>query len=142
MHQQRSLYDAIMVGTGTVISDNPELTTRLWYGRNPKPITFDLHGNLPKNSKLASNKETIIISNNSDLKSLLTELYTIHGITSLIVEGGCKLLNSFISENLFNEIRMEISPILLHQGVPAPQVNCYNFIIHEVRNNKIIYKKS
>lgn len=142
IHQQRSLYDAIMVGTGTVISDNPELTTRLWYGRNPKRITFDLHGNLPKDSKLAIDKETIIITDYTDLKSLLEKLYSTHGITSLMVEGGSKLLNSFIKENIFNEIRMEISPILLHQGVPAPKINCDDFTSFKVRNNIIMFRKS
>lgn len=140
VHRQRSLYDAIMVGTGTVIADNPELTVRRWFGRNPKRITFDLHGNLPKNAKLSIDKETIVIREQFQMKTLLNELYETYGITSLMVEGGSRLLNSFLKEDIWNEIQVEISPIELYDGVEAPQINCENLICRQVRNNKILLK--
>lgn len=140
VHRQRSLFDAIMVGTGTVIADNPELTVRRWFGRNPKRITFDLHGNLPENAKLSLDKETIVIREQFQMKTLLNVLYETYGITSLMVEGGSRLLNSFLKEDIWNEIQVEISPIELYNGVEAPQINCENLICRQVRNNKILLK--
>lgn len=141
MHRERSRYDAIMVGTNTVISDNPALTTRLWYGRNPRRITFDLHGNLPEDSIIAKAEDTIIIKENKDLSSIMEDLYSKHSITSLMVEGGQKLLSGFLTADLWNEIRVEISPKIINKGVKAPYINTENFLTGNIRGNKILLKR-
>lgn len=141
MHRERSLYDAILVGTNTVITDNPTLTTRYWSGRNPKKISFDIHGNLPQNSILARDLNSIIITENKSLHEIVSELYSSHNITSLMVEGGQKTLSSFIEADLWNEIRIEISPQNINKGIKAPLINSENFLIKEVRNNKILLKR-
>jgi diaminohydroxyphosphoribosylaminopyrimidine deaminase/5-amino-6-(5-phosphoribosylamino)uracil reductase len=122
MHRERSLADAIMVGTNTVICDNPRLDVRYWAGHNPIKISFNRTDRLPKSSKLAQDSDSIIINDNRSLDNLIEGLYHDHGITSVMVEGGSKLLESFITQGLWNELRIEISPLLLHRGIKAPHL--------------------
>ncbi len=121
MHRQRSLTDAIMVGTTTIISDNPSLTCRHWPGNNPKKITFQSY-RTPPESLIARDSEAIFLSPNAPLKPQLEYLYSEKGITSLMVEGGAETLRSFIAEGLADEIRCEVSPVLLKErgATPSP----------------------
>ena len=58
-HRLRSMHDAILVGIGTVLSDNPRLTVRLVNGQNPRPIVVDSRLRIPLNCRLfAENKVT------------------------------------------------------------------------------------
>ncbi|MCH5223714.1 MAG: bifunctional diaminohydroxyphosphoribosylaminopyrimidine deaminase/5-amino-6-(5-phosphoribosylamino)uracil reductase RibD [Muribaculaceae bacterium] len=98
MHRERSSVDAIMVGSVTEKTDKPSLTVRFWGGNSPKRIYPDSQIPLP----------------------LMMENLRKDGITSLMVEGGPKLLSSFISNDLYDEIRVETSPVVLHEGLPAP----------------------
>lgn len=52
MHQLRSIEQAILVGFNTALNDNPALSTRNWFGKNPLRIVVDLNGELPINLKL------------------------------------------------------------------------------------------
>lgn len=121
-HRLRAEFDAIMVGTGTVIADNPRLDTRLWPGSNPRPVTMDFHGRIPHEAAILANPQTIIYREGESPASILSDLYSRHGITSLLVEGGARLLQSFIDEDLFDEIRVETAPVRFEKGIPAPQL--------------------
>lgn len=120
MHRERSLYDAILVGTGTVISDNPSLTCRLWPSREGRPlrVTFD-SPRLPADCKL-EREGCLKKRREENLEDFLKRLYTEEGITSLMVEGGRKTLQSFIDADLWDEARVETSPTELFRGVKAP----------------------
>ena len=107
MHRQRALCDAIMVGPKTINSDNPRLDTRLWPGKNPRPVLFR-GTTLPADSPLAT-RNPIWIDPRSPLKPQMEHLYKDYGITSLLVEGGATILNAFLSEGLADEIRRERS---------------------------------
>lgn len=98
MHRERANIDAIMVGKNTELIDSPSLTTRLWGGNSPRKVVAD--SSIP------------LIDTLRDLRR--------QGITSLMVEGGPTLLNSFIREGLFDEIRIETSPLLLKAGLKSP----------------------
>ncbi len=124
MHRERAMADAILIGTDTLLDDNPSLTVRLWPGRNPVPVLF-------KSKRWASTDTSfILLSHNpiildpdiqlADNMHLLTER---HGITSLMVEGGTRILQSFIDSRLYDEVRIERSPMLLHAGIPAPHAS-------------------
>ena len=98
MHRQRANVDAIIVGANTERIDHPGLNVRYWGGNSPKKYVAE--GNL----------------NLSDfLKKIRKE-----GITSIMVEGGAHLLSSFIQEGLYDEIRVEISPVALKNGLKVP----------------------
>lgn len=101
MHRKRAGVDAIMVGANTERIDNPRLTVRNWGGNSPRKI-------------VARNKK-------EDLLPLLENLRR-EGITSLMVEGGAALLNSFLQDGLYDEIRIETSPHNLEKGLKAPTI--------------------
>lgn len=120
MHSQRAFYDAILVGTNTVIIDNPSLTTRHWPGSDPTPITFD-SPRLPEGAQILK-RPHILLDPALSLQQNLSLLYKDHSITSLMVEGGTQTLTHFINQNLFDELRIEISDSILHEGLPAPSI--------------------
>ena len=119
MHKERSKYDAIMVGTNTIILDNPSLSNRLWSGRSPLPVL--IHSDrIPSESKIQGCN--ISLSRDRDLDENMHILYSDYKITSLMVEGGTALLKSFIDAGLFDEIRIETAPSIIHDGVAAPSL--------------------
>lgn len=98
MHRERARSQAIMVGTHTRLIDRPRLDVRLWSGHNPVKIECGHHENLAE----------------------LMEKVRSQGINSIMIEGGPTLLNSFIKEGLYDEIRIETAPVALGSGLPAP----------------------
>lgn len=109
-HQLRAEEDAILVGHTTDAREHPQLTVRHWHGPNPKRI---------------------VLTHNRPLSQLMDDLYQ-HVIQSLIVEGGRQTHESFIKAGLWDEIRVETSPITVSDGTRAPQlpadVQLYNTV--------------
>jgi diaminohydroxyphosphoribosylaminopyrimidine deaminase / 5-amino-6-(5-phosphoribosylamino)uracil reductase len=146
LHQWRSEEQAIMVGTNTALVDNPQLTVREIKGKNPTRILIDrqlkvpsdfhlLDGSVPtiiftaKENLGKKNVEYVVLDFKKDvLKQIMVELYK-RKIQSLIVEGGAKLLNSFIQNNLWDEARVFTNKKNLNEiiekgvsGVEAPKI--------------------
>ena len=138
-HKWRSESDAILVGTTTVLTDNPALTTRLWYGDNPVRILWDNRLQVPITAKIFNPDASVIVLNglkegaeghilyhntkSKSLSDLLHDLF-LHGITSMIVEGGSYTLQKFIDEGLWDEARIVTTPQILGdmQGIPVKSV--------------------
>jgi diaminohydroxyphosphoribosylaminopyrimidine deaminase / 5-amino-6-(5-phosphoribosylamino)uracil reductase len=140
-HRWRSEEDAIMVGTNTALTDDPKLSVRNWSGRNPVRIVIDQHLRLPQSLCLFdgsqnticyySDKMALPIQNRQNLnfvnidfdesflQNLLSDLYA-RQIQSLLVEGGAKLLQSFINQNLWDEVRVFKSLRAIRKGISAP----------------------
>lgn len=106
VHRLRTRVQAIMVGTETALNDNPELTARLWDGPSPLRITIDRHGRLGKDLKMLTSEPETIVYKNQILGEIMYDLHR-RGIQHLMVEGGRKLLESFINEGLWDEARVE-----------------------------------
>lgn len=121
VHRLRARQQAILVGTRTALADNPTLTTRYWPGPNPLRLTIDRRGILPPTLHLLDASTPTIIYTHENLREILTDLYE-RGIQSLLVEGGAKLLQSFIDEGLWDEARIETAPLRLGQGIAAPHL--------------------
>ncbi|MGN1246464.1 MAG: bifunctional diaminohydroxyphosphoribosylaminopyrimidine deaminase/5-amino-6-(5-phosphoribosylamino)uracil reductase RibD [Muribaculaceae bacterium] len=119
MHRERAGVDAILVGANTVALDNPSLTVRGWsVRRQPLRVVLAGHSPVPPDAKLLTDGlPTLIYS--SDLHTVLADLYH-RGITSLMVEGGAAVLQSFIDARLYDEVRIETAPITLGSGIKAP----------------------
>ena len=121
VHRMRAQNMAIMVGTNTVLYDNPSLTNRLWPGNSPLRVTIDRHGRIPSTAHLLDESVPTVVYHDERLQEILNHLYQ-RGIQSLMVEGGARLLESFLQEGLWDEARVEESSCQLCQGVPAPSV--------------------
>jgi len=138
VHKWRSEEAAILVGTNTALQDNPSLTTRLWPGNNPLRLVIDKDLQLPASLKLFDGSAKTIVFNykeqsgggnliyqqlNRDedvLQQILSSLYR-QQIQSLIVEGGSKLLQSFIDAGLWDEARVITNTgMMLSAGVATP----------------------
>lgn len=122
MHRERAGFDAIMAGTQTIITDNPHLTCRLWPNRRLRPLIYNASGHVPGDSHLMRRQDKILITEPMPLEEMLSRLYTEHGVTSLLVEGGARLLGSFMESGLYNSIRVERAPFSLGGGVKAPEM--------------------
>lgn len=125
VHQQRAENMAIMVGTKTVLLDNPRLLTTRWSGRNPIRITLDRHGRLTPDYRIFSeDAPTIVYRDNTDWHFILQDLAQ-RNIHSVLVEGGTTLLNAVIASGVYDEVHIEVSDQTLPfpaqgKGVPAP----------------------
>jgi diaminohydroxyphosphoribosylaminopyrimidine deaminase/5-amino-6-(5-phosphoribosylamino)uracil reductase len=147
VHKWRSEEMAILVGTNTAWMDNPELTTRLWPGNSPIRLVVDLDLRLPETRKLFDGTVTTLVFNTrkhtlDDLRAIssslggvwfyqvtadvslvqqvLHALYRMH-ILSVMVEGGARLLQSFLDEGLWDEARIITNTkMTLQRGLPAP----------------------
>lgn len=144
VHKWRAESDAIAVGIGTVLADDPLLTARIDGARQPKRVVFDSHARLPLDSQLmkaidqapvlvvvghdapgdrlgalgSAGAETIAAAN---IESALRGLGR-RGITSLFLEGGQTLASSFLASDQIDESRTFIAPMLLgRQPGAAPR---------------------
>lgn len=137
MHRQRSMADAVMAGTNTVIIDNPSLSLRHWPGHQPRPVSFDSPRIPPKAA--VRRDDLILLPPCKPLADNIASLYSDHNIISLMVEGGADTLRRFIESGLYDEIRVEISPVILHEGIKAPELKTGNISrITRIRNHSII----
>ena len=134
VHRMRAENMAIMVGTNTVIMDNPRLMTTHWEGRNPIRVTVDRHGRIPMAARIWGRESdypgidpVIVYRERTDWEYILEDLAG-RGIHSVMVEGGTTLLNHIIETGLWDEMHIEVAPeITIGEGVAAPNVNLSDF---------------
>ena len=111
MHKWRSEEQAILIGYNTYLNDRPQLTTRLYPGKNPVKYLMMRH---PESFE---NDEYRLLPD--DLSEAMAQLYA-DGIQSVIVEGGRKTLELFLSNDLWDEARVLTGKPVWGRGVPAP----------------------
>jgi diaminohydroxyphosphoribosylaminopyrimidine deaminase / 5-amino-6-(5-phosphoribosylamino)uracil reductase len=138
VHRWRSEEMAIMVGGRTVIVDNPRLTARHWQGKHPIRIVVQGGDALPAKLHLFDGEADTLVfantaviqhanasyyllqSNKTAIADMLAQLYELK-INSVLVEGGAKLLQSFINSGLWDEARIITNTALsIADGVAAP----------------------
>lgn len=160
VHKWRSEEQAILVGTNTVIEDNPKLDVRDWSGNNPIRIVLDQNNRIPKDSHLFDNQvKTIFFSNLSktpleencifeiiDFKKKIAEqilkvLFN-HNIQSLIIEGGTKTVQTFIDEDLWDESRIFIGNNCFESGTKAPIIHLKKSDKNYIENDILIISRN
>lgn len=159
VHKLRSEYNAIMVGSATVRLDNPSLTVRLWHGNNPLRVVLSRDGNLGNCRLLNDGLPTVVFTAapaanfpesatviplehpDTPLPEIVGKLYSQMKINSLMVEGGSRLLTEFLKAGLWDEIRIEQSPLRLKEGIPAPSAPLPD-CVETIDGNTIFHIKS
>jgi GTP cyclohydrolase II len=139
-HELRAQHDAILVGIGTLLADNPRLNVRLVPGADPQPVILDSYLRTPLNARLlhGQRKPWIVASQNAPqaarralqaggahlvflpqedkgrvpLPELLHSLAGM-GINSLMVEGGAQVISSFLQSRLVDQVVLTIAPRFL-----------------------------
>ncbi|WP_326502569.1 bifunctional diaminohydroxyphosphoribosylaminopyrimidine deaminase/5-amino-6-(5-phosphoribosylamino)uracil reductase RibD [Rothia nasimurium] len=121
-HALRARADAIMVGTGTVQADNPQLTARTGTGQlaEQQPLRVVMGTSQLVDGHLAEAvaEGTAIHLPIRDPQQALTELYA-RGVKHLLLEGGPTLITAFMRANLVDELYWYRAPLLLGAGKPA-----------------------
>lgn len=123
VHRMRAENMAIMVGTHTVLLDNPRLLNTHWEGRNPIRVTVDRHGVLPPDARIFSGEaETIVYRDRTDWPYITDDLAR-RNIHSVLVEGGTTLLTHILQSGIWDEIHVEIAPeMAIGEGIAAPSI--------------------
>lgn len=141
VHKWRAEFQAILVGSGTVITDNPRLDNRLAPGGSPDRIILDRRQRLngteqvfrnddcdvyyctihKKNRDLPKHVKQLIIEEMGFLHNSLKMLYA-NKIASIFIEGGAEIHRSFIQEKLYDEVRIIENKRKLISGIKAPKV--------------------
>ena len=142
VHKLRSAEHAILVGTKTVLADNPKLNIRSWSGENPVRVVLDNTLRIPKNSNiLDGSAKTIVITAVKDknivssknlifeeidfsknIAKQVCEVLSKYQIQSLIVEGGTRTLQTFIDEKLWDEALVFVGNTSFVKGVKSPVI--------------------
>ncbi|NAY90695.1 bifunctional diaminohydroxyphosphoribosylaminopyrimidine deaminase/5-amino-6-(5-phosphoribosylamino)uracil reductase RibD [Muricauda sp. JGD-17] len=142
VHQWRSEERAILVGTETVLKDNPKLSTRDWAGKSPIRIILDRNLRIPPSfhvfdrstktlvltqitdaSKYINNIDYEVIDFSKPMAREICKILYRYGITSMILEGGSKTLQTFISEGLWDEARIFKGAMHFERGLAAPKIS-------------------
>jgi diaminohydroxyphosphoribosylaminopyrimidine deaminase/5-amino-6-(5-phosphoribosylamino)uracil reductase len=158
VHKWRSEEAAIMVGTNTALQDDPALTTRLWEGNNPVRLVVDWDLKLPSTLKLFDGRVKTIVFNQHKqetgetlsfykidkeeafIPQILNVLYKLQ-LQSVIIEGGAKILQSFIDENAWDEARVITNTdFKMGEGINAPILQHQKQVNEEnMRTDSIAY---
>jgi diaminohydroxyphosphoribosylaminopyrimidine deaminase / 5-amino-6-(5-phosphoribosylamino)uracil reductase len=137
LHRLRAVVDAVVVGVGTVIADNPLLNTRHCVGQNPARVIIDPRGRLREDAATLRNDGTrcIVMSTNSKLKfashiehimlpsaegeiapHAIIEVLAQLGLHKVLIEGGPATLANFIAHKALNRLHLIVAPIILGSG--------------------------
>ncbi|MFN2503435.1 MAG: GTP cyclohydrolase II RibA [Acidimicrobiales bacterium] len=144
-HALRASCDAVMVGVGTVLRDDPELTVRMVAGASPLRVVLDSHLRTPTTAKvLSSDVPTLILTSDRarqrnrqrlqarnvavrvvrggagglDLAAAMAVLRE-EGVSSLMVEGGARVITSLLAAGLVDRMIIGVAPTIIGQGTQA-----------------------
>lgn len=155
VHKWRAEEQAILVGTQTVLQDNPSLTVRDWKGNNPVRVVIDKDLKLPETAAVFNNdaKVLVVTSKKEEKKNthltyitidfstalvpqILKALYQ-ENITSIIIEGGAKTLAQFIATGLWDEARIFTGNTVFKSGIAAPKITGKLMFAQNLENDSL-----
>lgn len=176
-HQIRACCDAVLIGIGTVLADDPQLSVRRVDGKNPQPIILDTHLRTPLNAKCVQRNDvdSWIINGKTDsvqkIRVLeeagarplacatgtngkidllaLMDLLAAMNINSLMVEGGARVITSFVNSKLVDLFIITIAPklvgglqVLNSRGLEAAQyLDCEQVHYQRLGNDIIVWAR-
>jgi diaminohydroxyphosphoribosylaminopyrimidine deaminase/5-amino-6-(5-phosphoribosylamino)uracil reductase len=139
LHRVRASVDAVVVGIGTVIADDPLLTVRRVSGRSPARVVIDPKGRLPRTAKCLSEDGTAIYvvspgrncdspgarplcvqsgSDGIDPHTIIAALHAV-GLRRVLIEGGSNTVSRFLAARAVDRLYLLVAPVLLGSGQPG-----------------------
>jgi riboflavin-specific deaminase-like protein len=141
LHRLRSLVDAVVVGVGTAIADDPQLTVRHVDGPCPARVVIDPKGRLPSGTKVlaedgirrliitaegkayaATDKVEVIALPTYDGRIAPAEILAAlaqRGLRRILIEGGANTISAFLAAGCLDRLHMIVAPIILGDGHPS-----------------------
>lgn len=141
VHQWRAEEQAILVGTNTVLEDNPKLNTRTWVGKSPLRVVLDRQLKIPLTNNVFDNSANTLVYTETDsdrrvqdgiefqkidfsqnvIEAICEDLHR-RQVQSIIVEGGAQTLSSFIKAKAWDEARIFVGNSEFGDGLRAPAI--------------------
>jgi riboflavin-specific deaminase-like protein len=141
LHRLRALVDAVVIGVGTAVADDPQLTVRRVSGPDPARVIVDPHGRLPQTARvlkangarrivvtaadcarqLPAGVEVIALARENDQlapAAIIRELAE-RGFRRILIEGGTQTLSRFLGARCLDRLHILVAPILLGGGRPS-----------------------
>jgi len=146
LHRLRALADAVVIGVGTVIADDPQLTVRLVDGPNPARIVLDPNGRMPSDARLLTEDGTprIVIQAARhelppgvlgvglpvreklfDPRAIIAALGEL-GFKRLLIEGGGRTVSAFLAARALDRLHVTVAPLLIGSGptgIDLPEID-------------------
>lgn len=137
LHRCRALMDAVIVGVGTIISDNPSLSVRKVTGPNPVRVVIDCNGRVPADAKfLKDYGEKVIVFQAEDVDRRIEGIHTVKlrrqkcgldvedilgslrklGLNSVLVEGGARTIARFLNARVVDRLHVAVAPLIIGSG--------------------------
>jgi riboflavin-specific deaminase-like protein len=138
LHQLRALVDAVVVGVGTVLADNPQLNVRLVEGKNPARVVIDPKGRLDPKARIWGDdgaKRLWIVSDGLNLEppegvkiislpitkghiepAMILKRLSLEGLNRILIEGGAETISRFLQANCLDRLHVIVAPIIMGSG--------------------------
>lgn len=138
LHQLRALVDAVVVGVGTVLADDPQLNVRLIEGKHPARVVIDPRGRLDPKAHIWIDdgaKRLWIVSNGLDLEppkgvkiislpivdghmdpAMILKSLSSEGLNRILIEGGAETISRFLQANCLDRLHIIVAPIVMGSG--------------------------
>ena len=141
LHQLRALVDAIVIGVGTALADNPQLTVRLVHGKSPARVVIDPRGRLSHQSLVWQDdgiRKIWVIGDGVNVHPLpqvelislpasdgridplqILQILSAKGLRRVLVEGGAETVSRFMGARCLDRLHLIVAPIVLGSGRPS-----------------------
>ena len=155
LHQLRALVDAVVVGVGTVLVDDPQLNVRLVEGKNPARVVIDPKGRLDPKARIWEEdgvKRLWIVSNGLNLEppkgvkiislpiieghiepAMILKSLRIEGLNRILIEGGAETISRFFQANCLDHLHVIVAPIIMGSGRASFNLNAIEHMDQALR---------
>jgi diaminohydroxyphosphoribosylaminopyrimidine deaminase/5-amino-6-(5-phosphoribosylamino)uracil reductase len=136
LHRLRALVDAVVVGVGTVIADDPQLTVRVVVGRNPARVVIDPRFRMPGTARMLNDGaatvyavqteprarpagvEPILVPRGGDWIAPADILAALRerGFRRILIEGGAATVSAFLAAHALDRLHLSIAPLVIGSG--------------------------